>query len=287
MGTLDYMAPEIYEMKCEKEHPVYTKKIDLFSLGQSILWLLGFFEKANTLTKNAVENLKKNCKLFEGNHKEKLLADLVFNHLLIFEVNKRDSWEQYFNHPLFEEFGIIGINDYKNYTDGNGQRIKKRVIKRNNLEIETKNKLFNSDKKLDIKNKLDLKINNEENNKISKNKKDISIYKYKININNVEKRPDVNIINTKININHKNTIVKNLRYSDDKINLDDKNKNNIDLSKIEKKKTFDYKNAKKLKELKENKKKNDNKKENQINVFTNDYFNPKKEVNFGRNSINT
>jgi len=63
MGTLDYMAPEIYEMKCEKEHPVYTKKIDLFSLGQSILWLLGFFEKANTLTKNAVEDLKKiaNC----------------------------------------------------------------------------------------------------------------------------------------------------------------------------------------------------------------------------------
>ena len=83
MGTLDYMAPEIYEMKCEKEHPVYTKKIDLFSLGQSICWLLGFFEKANALTQNYVNDLKKNCKLFSGNHKEKLLADLIFNHLLM------------------------------------------------------------------------------------------------------------------------------------------------------------------------------------------------------------
>ena len=42
MGTLDFMAPEIYEMKCEKEHPIYTKKIDLFALGQSILCLMGY-----------------------------------------------------------------------------------------------------------------------------------------------------------------------------------------------------------------------------------------------------
>ena len=30
MGTLDFMAPEIFQMKCEKEHPIYTKKIELF-----------------------------------------------------------------------------------------------------------------------------------------------------------------------------------------------------------------------------------------------------------------
>ena len=298
MGTLDYMAPEIYEMKCEKEHPVYTKKIDLFSLGQSILWLMGFFEKANTLTKNAVEALKKNCKLFEGNHKEKLLGDLVFNHLLIFDVEKRDDWDKYFNHPLFEEFGIISGNEYKNYTDGNSQRVKKRVIKRNNFEIKTRNKLFNSEKKLDIKNKLQLKISNEENNKININK-NIPIYKYKINTNNVEKRPVVNILKTKININHKNTFVKNLnlKYSDDKVNINEANKNdninnNINIIKIEKKKTFDFQGIKKPIENK-NKNiinnindKNDNKKLNQINIATNDYFKTKNEINLGRNSTN-
>ena len=286
MGTLDYMAPEIYEMKCEKEHPVYTKKIDLFSLGQSILWLMGFFEKANTLTKNAVENLKKNCKLFEGNHKEKLLADLVFNHLLIFDVDKRDGWEEYFNHPLFEEFGVISGNEYKNYTDGNSQRVKRRVIKRNNFEIKTRNKLFNSEKKLDIKNKLQLKISNEENNKININK-NVPIYKYRINTNNVEKRPVVNILKTKININinHKNTFVKNVKYSDDKYNINEtnKNNNNLNIIKIEKKKTFDFPGAKKFLENKNNNS-NENKKQNQINIITNDYFKEKKEINLGRNS---
>ena len=176
MGTLDYMAPEIYEMKCEKEHPVYTKKIDLFSLGQSICWLLGFFEKANALTQNYVNDLKKNCKLFSGNHKEKLLADLIFNHLLIFDPNKRDGWEEYLNHPLFEEYGIINnLKENANYTDGNSQRIKKRVIKRNNLELNKKTKLFNSEKKLDISNKLNLnlELNKEQNNKINLNKNNI------------------------------------------------------------------------------------------------------------------
>jgi len=286
MGTLDYMAPEIYEMKCEKEHPVYTKKIDLFSLGQSILWLMGFFEKANTLTKNAVENLKKNCKLFEGNHKEKLLADLVFNHLLIFDVDKRDGWEEYFNHPLFEEFGVISGNENKNYTDGNSQRVKRRVIKRNNFEIKTRSKLFNSEKKLDIKNKLQLKISNEENNKININK-NVPIYKYRINTNNVEKRPVVNILKTKININinHKNTFVKNIKYSDDKYNINEANKknNNLNIIKIEKKKTFDFPGAKKFLENK-NDNSNENKKQNQINIITNDYFKEKKEINLGRNS---
>jgi len=289
MGTLDYMAPEIYEMKCEKEHPVYTKKIDLFSLGQSILWLMGFFEKANTLTKNAVENLKKNCKLFEGNHKEKLLADLVFNHLLIFDVDKRDGWEEYFNHPLFEEFWVISGNENKNYTDGNSQRVKRRVIKRNNFEIKTRNKLFNSEKKLDIKNKLQLKISNEENNKININK-NVPIYKYRINTNNVEKRPVVNILKTKININinHKNTFVKNVKYSDDKYNINEANKNNnnnLNIIKIEKKKTFDFPGAKKFLENKNNNS-NENKKQNQINIITNDYFKEKKEITLGRNSTN-
>ena len=281
MGTLDYMAPEIYEMKCEKEHPVYTKKIDLFSLGQSILWLMGFFGKANTLTKTAVEELKKNCKLFEGNHKEKLLADLVFNHLLIFDPKKRDGWEEYFNHPLFEEYGIIGINEYENYTDNNSHRVKKRVIKRKDFEIKKTSKLFSTEKKSDIKNKLKLKINNEENNKIKLNKNDFSFYKYKINTN-VEKRPYVNIINSKPCINHKNTVMKNLISSDDNKNIlkEQKNKYDINKIKIEKKKTFDYQNSIKLLENNNNKNIKENEKVNQIHIITNNHFDEKQTKNY-------
>ena len=283
MGTLDYMAPEIYEMKCEKEHPVYTKKIDLFSLGQSILWLMGFFEKANTLTKNAVDDLKKNCKLFEGNHKEKLLGDLIFNHLLIFDPEKRDGWEEYFNHPLFEEFGIIGNKEYENYTDNNSQRIKKRVIKRSNFEIKKINILFSTEKKTDVKNKLKLKINNEENNKIKINKKEFSFYKYKINTN-VEKRPYVNSINNKPIINHKNTVMKNLISSDDDKNnsKEQKNKYELDKIKIEKKKTFDIPISRKLKENKSitNININENKKINQINIITNNHLNEMNPKNY-------
>ena len=265
MGTLDYMAPEIYEMKCEKEHPVYTKKIDLFSLGQSICWLLGFFEKANALTQNYVNDLKKNCKLFSGNHKEKLLADLIFNHLLIFDPNKRDGWDEYLNHPLFEEYGMINnSNENANFTDGNSQRIKKRVIKRNNFELNKKKKLFNSEKKLDISNKLNLnlELTKEQNNRINLNKNNISIYKYKINTN-IE-RPFVNSISIKSNILHKNTVIKNLRYMNDKTNINstETNKlNDIDMNtKIEKKKTFDFNNIKKIIE--------NDKKKNNINAIS-------------------
>ena len=283
MGTLDYMAPEIYEMKCEKEHPVYTKKIDLFSLGQSICWLMGFFEKATAMTQNYVDDLKKNCKLFSGNHKEKLLADLIFNHLLIFDPNKRDGWEEYLNHPIFEEYGINynSKNENPNYTDGNSQRINKRVIKRNNLEMNQKTKLFNSEKKLDLGNKLNLEISKEQNNKINLNKNKISIYKYKINTN--AERPFTNSISIKTNIVHKNTVVKNLRYMNDKSNnINPTETNRIN---IEKKKTFDYQNMKKIIENKKNKNENE-KIKNQINKISNDYFNTKEKNNIGRNSIN-
>ena len=103
MGTLHYMAPEIYKMRTEKEHPIYTKKIDLFSLGQSILCMMGFIKRASTLNEDKIEEIKNICTLFNGNEKEKLLADLVFNHLLICNPNKRDNWEEYLKHPIFKQ----------------------------------------------------------------------------------------------------------------------------------------------------------------------------------------
>ena len=287
MGTLDYMAPEIYDMKCEKEHPVYTKKIDLFSLGQSILWLLGFFKKATTLTKTSVEELKNNCKLFSGNRKEKLLADLVFNHLLIFDPEERDGWEEYFNHPLFEEYGIDNNNDFKNYTEENSQRVKKRVINRNDFGINKNSKLFNSEKKVEITNKLKLKIiNNENKNNITK--KDIVSYKYKININ-AERKPYINSLNNKTFITQKNKPSKNLKYSNERLtSCSPISKQNINYSNsnIEKKKTFDYQRIKKIIENKENilsKEKN-----NQPNQILNTYHNNYdilNKINKDRNSV--
>ena len=42
MGTLFFMAPEIYDKRASVEQPMYTTKIDLFSLGESILNIMGF-----------------------------------------------------------------------------------------------------------------------------------------------------------------------------------------------------------------------------------------------------
>ena len=144
MGTLDFMAPEIYKMKTEKEHPVYTKKIDLFSLGQSILCLMGFIDKAKALNETMVEEIKQRCYLFNGKKTEKLLADLVFNHLLVFDPEERDDWNQYFSHPFFDEnnccFNKSNNNDHdndnKNYIEKNIKRVKKKIIIKNNKDFE-------------------------------------------------------------------------------------------------------------------------------------------------------
>ena len=142
MGTLDFMAPEIYKMKTEKEHPVFTKKIDLFSLGQSILCLMGFIDKAKALNEKMVEDIKKRCYLFNGKKTEKLLADLVFNHLLVFDPEERDDWNQYFNHPFFNEnncsYNKSNNSDYdnKNVIEKNVKRIKKKIIIKNKNDFD-------------------------------------------------------------------------------------------------------------------------------------------------------
>ena len=103
MGTLDFMAPEIYEKKSSVDNPTYTTKIDLFSLGQSILNLMGFIKKAKPLDIKAIENLRKTNTLFNGNYDDQLLADLIFNNLLVADPDERVNWELYFLHPFFED----------------------------------------------------------------------------------------------------------------------------------------------------------------------------------------
>jgi serine/threonine protein kinase len=103
MGTLDFMAPEIYEKRSTIDLPVFTTKIDLFSLGQSILNLMGFIKKAKPLDYRGINDLRKENTLFDGNYEDQLLADLIFNNLLVADPDDRANWELYFFHPFFEK----------------------------------------------------------------------------------------------------------------------------------------------------------------------------------------
>ena len=103
MGTLDFMAPEIYDKKTSVEQPTYTTKIDLFSLGETILNLMGFIKKAKPLDYKMICELRKENTLFYGNYEDQLLADLIFNNLLITDPDYRVNWELYFMHPFFDE----------------------------------------------------------------------------------------------------------------------------------------------------------------------------------------
>ena len=230
MGTLDFMAPEIYEMKCEKEHPIYTKKIDLFSLGQSILCLMGFIEKASALNSSMIEELRQNCSLFKGNRKEKMLADLIFNYLLVVDPEKRADWMKYFNHPLFEDNNVC--NQTK---DENIKRIEKKYIKRNSVdnskeEIPKNIKLYNvskEQKEKDIENNEKLDKKGDKNN-FENSKKNVLKYGIIKNIENKEKesnKKNVNFFNkNKVisDISDKITIKKKVENK----TLNNKNKNN-------------------------------------------------------------
>ena len=74
MGTLDFMAPEIYDKKTSIEQPMYTTKIDLFSLGETILNLMGFIKKAKPLDCKMIADLRKANTLFNGSFEDQLLA---------------------------------------------------------------------------------------------------------------------------------------------------------------------------------------------------------------------
>ena len=116
MGTLDFMAPEIYEKKTSVEQPMFTPKIDLFSLGQTILNIMGFIKKARPLDIKGINELRKNNTLFNGSYEDQLLADLIFNNLLVADPNERVNWELYFLHPFFEnneEESILKSNNSK------------------------------------------------------------------------------------------------------------------------------------------------------------------------------
>ena len=274
MGTMDFMAPEIYKMKTEKEHPTYTKKIDLFALGQSILCLMGFIKKAEPLTEELVDDLKKKCNLFNGKKKEKLLADLIFNHLLIFDPDKRDDWNKYLEHPFFDQENFsynYFENENKSFMDKNTDRITKRIIIRNIKDInknnEPKNKNNNSN--IDKNSKKSLIVN-----KITMKKKQVSDKKEErknkeINVDKVNKKPNI------INKNNTHTVI-TLKQKGYMKSTDFNNKSpRISQGNLGVKYNSNIKSELKLR------KKNDfnNKENNKINLLDNNKINNKKNGN--------
>ena len=119
VGAINFMAPEM--LFGEK----YNYKCDLWSLGVIIyiLYFKNFPYKADNefgLTKQ-IKNLGQKIFKSSGN---KNFDDLIRG-LLISNPNERLNWEQYFNHPFFEnksfskkENQIININmKFNNYKD--------------------------------------------------------------------------------------------------------------------------------------------------------------------------
>ena len=271
MGTLDFMAPEIYKMKTEKEHPTYTKKIDLFSLGQTILCLMGFIKKAEPLTKEMIEDLKKKSNLFNGKKKEKILADLIFNHLLIFEPEKRDDWNQYLKHPFFDQENFsynYFENENKSYVEKNVDRITKRIIGRNVMDTfkndaqKNYNNNYNkySKKSLDVKKIVIKKKLDQDKNEERKNR-DINLEKgnkktYVINKNNTN-----TVLTLKKKSYLKSPIINNKIPRNTYGNLGIKNKTNIKSDIMLRKNNY-Y-----------------NSKENKISLLDNNDANNKKSVN--------
>ena len=106
-GTSLTMAPEILEGKN------YTNKCDLWSIGV-IIYQLAFKEYPyNGMTEvillnNIKESKYKNFKKTENDDLNNLIKQL-----LVYDVNERINWDDYFNHPFFKSY--ILEDDYSKY----------------------------------------------------------------------------------------------------------------------------------------------------------------------------
>ena len=153
IGTLHYMAPEILEGQT-----YYTYKCDLWSLGIVIYEL--FFKERPYMGQNEIAllaniKLKKNNKLKDTG--DASLNDLI-KQLLEYDPEKRMTWDDYFNHPFFnnniniKKFDSIGDNS-KNILDNNNQiTIKyKKPSNKNKIRIFGKEFVGNNKNKCKIK----------------------------------------------------------------------------------------------------------------------------------------
>ena len=97
----EYLAPEILEGKD------YNEKCDLWSLGVIIYYL---YFKEFPIPGNSDYEIVKNCKNIKLKETGDEIFDDLIKKLLNVNVDKRLTWEEYFNHPFFIPYG-----DYKKY----------------------------------------------------------------------------------------------------------------------------------------------------------------------------
>ena len=110
-GTVAYMAPEIMELE---EGDIYDDKCDLWSLG-IIIYELFFGERPyKALTEGGIlKQINNSGKMLIKKTNNNELDDLI-NKLLEKDPEKRIEWEEYFNHPFFNEITITyKINENK------------------------------------------------------------------------------------------------------------------------------------------------------------------------------
>jgi len=101
-GTPMYMAPEVFEGK------EYTNIADLWSVGVSMYELLfGKFPfnamSQPALLKNIKENQGPNLEINRSTNNISKDCEDLLRSILTYDTNKRLSWEQFFNHPLFRD----------------------------------------------------------------------------------------------------------------------------------------------------------------------------------------
>ena len=143
LGSPRYMSPEVLIGE-----DIYTEKSDLFSIG---VMMYEFYFKDYPFSYPKNNNRKTVQQLYDTKKKEdcedKLLDDLL-NKLLIFDPNKRISWEEYFAHPFFNRNKGVEdltnkLNNMKIYDEKEHQIIKfydyvlEKIIYQNYIEKET------------------------------------------------------------------------------------------------------------------------------------------------------
>ena len=95
IGNFSYMAPEVIEKK------EYKNNCDLFSIGVTIYYL--YFGKLPFNRKNIGINTN-NTDITIEIDEDKQLEDLL-KKLLKANPDERITWEKYFDHPFFKQYG--------------------------------------------------------------------------------------------------------------------------------------------------------------------------------------
>ena len=95
IGNFSYMAPEVIEKK------EYKNNCDLFSIGVTIYYL--YFGKLPFNRRN-IGNNTNNIDIKIEIDEDKQLEDLLIK-LLKANPDERITWEKYFDHPFFKQYG--------------------------------------------------------------------------------------------------------------------------------------------------------------------------------------